>query len=441
MILCHFSIRHFFFLLLLCISVSCTGFRKNTLKKEFERSATFTKGYTGFVLYDPEKQKTIYSRNGDQYFLPASNTKLLTFYVAQKILGDSVRGLKYKEQGDSLVFWGTGDPSFLHPDLKGTLAYDFLKESPKKLFYANNFHEVLPFGPGWAWDWYNYYFATERSAFPIYGNAVRIKKEATETAFSVSPDYFARYVTQDTTLTTKSYRIDRQQKSNFYTYLIGDTTVRFEVDRPFILSDSLLVRLLEDTLKRPVQLIPFEGLNRKANYQSLFTQPTDSLYKRMLQQSDNFIAEQLLVLSSDMLFDSLNIEAVIAYAKRNFLSDLPDELQWADGSGLSKHNLFTPRSIIALLQKIDAQQPEVKLLDYLPTGGKTGTLRNSFKADPPYVHAKTGSLSNVYCLSGYLITKSGKKLLFSFMNNNYVLPTDALRAEMERILWYIHTTY
>ncbi len=435
-----FYMKNIFFLLLLCSFASCMGFKRAALKKSFKNSDTFAKGHTGFMLYDPEKQKTVYSRNEDQYFIPASNTKLFTFYVSQKVLGDSVIGLKYIERGDSLIFWGTGDPSFLHADLKSSAAYDFLKNHPKELYYANNFDQVVALGPGWSWDWYNYYFATERSSFPVFGNVIRIRKVPADTAFTVSPYQFREYITEDTTLATLNYRFSRQFQRNFYTYTIKEPSLEFEIDRPFILSDSLVVKLLEDTLQRQVQLIPFMDNNRQIP-QTLKTVPADSLYKRMLQNSDNFIAEQLLILSSDKLFDSLDIDAVIKYAKQHYLADLPDEPQWADGSGLSKHNLFTPRSIIALLQKIDREYPDEKILDYLPTGGKTGTLRNSYKAETPYVHAKTGSLSNVSCLSGYLITKSGKKLYFSFLHNNYVIPVSELRSEMERILWQIHSTY
>lgn len=429
-----------FFLLLLLFSVSCIGTKTRGLQKSFTQSEIFSRGFTGFVLFDPLKQETLYSRNGDRYFIPASNTKLFTFYAAQKILGDSVAALKYIEQGDSLIFWGTGDPSFLHPDLNNTVAYNFLKESPKQLFYANNLHEVVAFGSGWAWDWYNYYYATERSAFPLYGNAIRLKKDSADVAMRISPDYFSPFVREDTTLTTTNYSIIREQKSNRYGYLIQNPAAAFENDKPFILSDTLVMRLLEDTLKRPVQLIPFNNFHKKP-HATLYSATPDSLYKRMLQNSDNFIAEQLLLLSANALFDSLNGEAAIAWAIENLLSDLPDAPQWADGSGLSRNNLFTPRSIVALLHKIGTEYPQEKVFHYLPTGGKTGTLKNYYKADPPYIHAKTGSLNNVSCLSGYLITKSGKKLLFSFMHNNYVLPAPALREEMERILWYIHQRY
>jgi D-alanyl-D-alanine carboxypeptidase/D-alanyl-D-alanine-endopeptidase (penicillin-binding protein 4) len=433
--------KNIFILLLLCFIVSCVGLKRASIKKSFKKSTTFNKGYTGFALYDPERKKMVYAQNEGQYFIPASNIKLFTFYAAQKILGDSIAGLNYIERGDSLIFWGTGDPSFLHPDLQNSAAYDFLKMHPKKLFYANNFHEVIPLGRGWSWDWYNYYFATERSAFPIYGNFIRIKKMMDETTFSIQPHYFHETVREDPGLITDNFRFARAHYSNKYSFLIKKyDSLEFEIDRPFIASDTLIIRLLEDTLQKNVQLIPHDDFKIKP-HKVLYTIQSDSLFKKMLKDSDNFLAEQLLLLCSNVLFDSLNMDSVFNYAKSNFFNSLPDEPKWADGSGLSSFNLVTPRSIIALLNMIHQEYPEEKTLQYLPTGGESGTIKNFYKADIPYVFAKTGTLSNSVCLSGYLITKKGKKLIFSFMHNNYVIPSSELKKEMERILWQIHTSY
>jgi D-alanyl-D-alanine carboxypeptidase/D-alanyl-D-alanine-endopeptidase (penicillin-binding protein 4) len=161
----------------------------------------------------------------------------------------------------------------------------------------------------------------------------------------------------------------------------------------------------------------------------------------MMQQSDNFIAEQLLLACSGVLSDTLKPEIAIQYSKNNLLVDLPDEPIWVDGSGLSRYNLFTPRSIVQLWTKIYDIVPRERLFPLLATGGKYGTIRNWYKADKPYIFGKTGSLSNVHCLSGYLVTKSGKTLIFSFMSNNFVASTNKLRTNMQDILKMIYERY
>lgn len=75
-----------------------------------------------------------------------------------------------------------------------------------------------------------------------------------------------------------------------------------------------------------------------------------------------------------------------------------------------------PRSVVKLLQKIKAEIPMEKIKAYFPAGGESGTIRNWYPADPgepAYIYAKTGTLSMSSALSGYLITKSGKTLIFS----------------------------
>ena len=77
----------------------------------------------------------------------------------------------------------------------------------------------------------------------------------------------------------------------------------------------------------------------------------------------------------------------------------------------------------------------------LAVGGQKGTLKNSYKNDPPYIFGKTGSLNNNHVLSGYLITRKGKLLIFSLMNNNYLAPTNDVRKHMQEILYTIYTKY
>jgi len=169
--------------------------------------------------------------------------------------------------------------------------------------------------------------------------------------------------------------------------------------------------------------------------------PVDSLYRVMMQDSDNFIAEQLLLQCAAAVSDTLKPEIALRYAKKKLLADLPDSLQWVDGSGLSRFNLFTPRSIVGLWKKVYQIVPQERLFKLLAVGGKTGTLKNWHKAEEPYIFGKTGSLSNVRALSGFLISKKNKILIFCFMNNNFTVSGTEVRTRVEKILKQVHDKF
>ncbi len=429
-----------FLLGLALVLCSCTVQKIN---KSVHKSEVFDKGHFGFMLVDPDKDRVLAEKNAGLYFIPASNTKLFTFYTAYSILGDSlVNGLNYLEKGDSLIFWGTGDPGLLHPDLENDTVIEFLKASEKKLYLVDNFDQVNAFGPGWSWDWYNAYYATERSALPIYGNVARFSKDSISDGFDTYPKYFeAKLLPTNGSNTTLSFRRDRF--INEYYYFVPENNRPFERDIPFVTSADFAANLLSEVVEKPVTLISNDGIESMGP-QKLLTTPADSIYAQMMKISDNFLAEQLLLLVSDQLNNTLSTSDAISFAKENLLADLPDDPKWYDGSGLSARNMFTPRSIIELLEKIRTEVPLEKIKAYFPAGGESGTIRNLYKADPgqePYIYAKTGTLSMSNALSGYLITKSGKILHFSCLMNNYTIPSSELKAELEKLLYFVHDRY
>ncbi|WP_246000623.1 D-alanyl-D-alanine carboxypeptidase [Pontibacter diazotrophicus] len=407
------------------------------IKRQVLESEVLKQRFVGFALYDPELGQMVVEHNADKFFVPASNTKLFTFYACLKMLGDSIPALKYAVRGDSLLFWGTGDPTFTHMDVKNTIAYDFLKNRPEKLFYIEAPFASTPFAVNWGWDDYNYYYQPERSVFPIHGNIIKFaRKEANP--YTTAPAWFEPLVKADTVGVSRSGAFVRELRTNDLTFYPKATKDDFSVEVPFITSPEMTVQLLADTLKRPV-----EWLKRPVpqDAQTLYGLPADTVYRRMLKVSDNLLAEQLMALCSGTISDTLSVERGIAYALETFLADLPDKPVWVDGSGLSTMNLFTPRSIIALLQKLRQERPDDRLLPLLATGGQLGTFRNIYKADVPYVFGKSGTLSHVHNQSGYIFTKSGKMLLFSFMNNNYAVSTSEIREEMVRIMTEVHERY
>jgi D-alanyl-D-alanine carboxypeptidase/D-alanyl-D-alanine-endopeptidase (penicillin-binding protein 4) len=165
----------------------------------------------------------------------------------------------------------------------------------------------------------------------------------------------------------------------------------------------------------------------------------------MLQPSDNLIAEQLLLMIASERGEPMNTGDVIGQIKENYLADLPDEPQWADGSGLSRYNMFTPRSIVRLLQKIEDEfENDEQMYELFPAGGESGTIESWYAhrdGGEPYLYAKTGTLMNNHCLSGFIVTNSGRRLIFSFMNNHYVTSSSVVKEEMEKVLWYIYSNY
>ncbi|MEP6737602.1 MAG: D-alanyl-D-alanine carboxypeptidase/D-alanyl-D-alanine-endopeptidase [Chryseolinea sp.] len=421
---------------LLCatIAFSCSPISKKSLTKTFRETELKFQDYTGFMLVDVSNNKTVFEYNSDRYFTPASNTKIFTFYASLSTLGDSIPSLRYVERGDSLIFWGTGDPSFLYRNVYDNgKVYSLLSGSRKQLYFSSSNFKTTHFGSGWAWDDYNDYYSAERSPLPIYGNLFKI--EASATVINTIPKYYQNFVTYANSEQEQSFI--RNLDDNLLTVQRPKTkTISKEV--PAKVKDDLTVRLLSDTLKKTVGLV---HTTLPHDAKTVYSLPVDSVYKHMMQESDNFIAEQLLLVCAGVLSDTLKTEITIERLESNQLKDMRDEPVWVDGSGLSRYNLFTPRSIVQLWQKINAIVPQERLFQILAIGGKAGTISNLYKADKPYIFGKTGSLSNNHCLSGFLITKSGKTLIFSFMNSNYAVPTSEIRKNMQNILNNVYEKY
>lgn len=429
-------------LLFFTLLTACTPTRHvtkkeiKTVEKMIDNSPVFNQQFTGFVLYDPEQKTTLINKNGDKYFTPASNTKILSLHAALNILGDSLPMFNYLETEEAFYFWGAGNPLFLHPDFDmGSEALDFLKSQSKPLrFLLQNFRDDR-FGEGWMWDDYPYYYQVEKSAMPMYGNAVRFTLSTGSDTPQIQPEYFEGVSRMADSKSTWFY-VTREEYSNWFEYHVPEKKTSQEVVKevPFAASEVLIRNLLRDTLGKVV--LPAPGLKLDTlNQWNTYSIPTsDSLFQRLMQISDNFIAEQLLLMCSDKVLGYQNTRKIIDYCKDNLLSDLADEPLWYDGSGLSRYNMFTPRSLVSLLDDMRNTYSEERIFTIFPAGGKSGTIERYYGDLEPYVFAKTGTLRNNHCLSGYLKTDSGQTLIFSFMNNHYKNSSDKVKKEMEKVL-------
>src|SRR5436305_6102834 len=98
----------------------------------------------------------------------------------------------------------------------------------------------------------------------------------------------------------------------------------------------------------------------------------------------------------------------------------PDDVIQSDASGLSRHDLVTPRAVVSLLAFAQKQPWFETYYNSLPVAGVDGTLEDRMKNTPAagHIHAKTGSVEHVRTLSGFGDTLSGRRLIFSFLSNN-----------------------
>jgi D-alanyl-D-alanine carboxypeptidase/D-alanyl-D-alanine-endopeptidase (penicillin-binding protein 4) len=286
-------------------------------------------------------------------------------------------------------------------------------------------------GPGWSWGDYDAYYAPERSEIPLYGNVIMAGTTA-EDSLWISPEGFDHQWQQ------QRPEFARDQYSNrFYLFAEeqGDT-----LEIPYITDTAATRMLLESYLGKKIDLV---NTAPKQAWETIYGVPADSVYKRMMKNSDNFLAEQLLIQASGMIGDTLDPGRAIRFILEGPLAHLKHQPRWVDGSGLSRYNLFTPESMVATLTQLYECYGTERLFAFFPEGGVSGTLKGYFPDidNTPYVHAKTGTLSNNYNLSGYLVTRSGKLLIFSFMNNHYRTSSTAVKQRMAPILEWIRDHY
>lgn len=416
-----------FFCVMLLASCSMQKKIGKEAKKDILTNPDFAPAHVGISIYDPSTQQYLYNYQGDKFFVPASNTKLFACYAAMKNLGDSLVGLRYIDKGNGTIeAEGNGDASFLMADFKNHPVYDFLKKQKRVLLTDANWREN-GLGAGWAWDDYNSDYMAERSVMPIYGNLVKF---TTSGGFKAMPSYFQK--PSGETPANGSFSIRREFGTNVF-FVRPGTTKFTSSDIPFYTAgNQVLLQLLSDTLKTKVELIHTK-IDRTQDVVKVYSQPTDSLLKIMMHRSDNFFAEQTLLMISNEKLGMMNNNRIIDTLLKTDFAGLPQKPKWVDGSGLSRYNLFTPQDFVWVLTQMKNEFKWERIQAILPTGGE-GTLSSYYKNYAGKIYAKTGSLSNHLALSGFITTKKGRQLIFSVLVNAEMSPAANIRKGVEKFL-------
>jgi serine-type D-Ala-D-Ala carboxypeptidase/endopeptidase (penicillin-binding protein 4) len=447
--------------------------------------------HVGISIYEPETNKYWYNYQGDKYFVPASNTKIPTCYAAMKYLGDSLVGLKYgipeedKSQKRIFAIKPTGDPSFLHADYKYQPVFDFLKN---KIHYGKLrcavFFDTLEIsnteglGNGWAWNDYEESYMAEHNRFPVFGNLINVSLKDTGKRVWVNPNFqwekkysffetgshfFDSIINKASVGLIEMYakkenpfiEIKRNFSSNNFYSRLSDRSFKEQVI-PFVTNGvQTTIDFLTDTLKGTFEAVnPMREENTYfydcagcdaaylhiKNWIPVYSQPTDSLLKPMMHRSDNFFAEQSLLMVSNEQLGVMNDEKIIDTLLKTDFKDLPQKPRWVDGSGLSRYNLFTPQDFVAILNKMKNEFGMERIKVILPTGGE-GTISNYYKTESGYIFAKTGTLGGVVAISGFLYTRKNKLLIFSILVNNHQSSATDVRRAVEKFLQQLRNNH
>jgi serine-type D-Ala-D-Ala carboxypeptidase/endopeptidase (penicillin-binding protein 4) len=388
--------------------------------------------HVGISIYEPSTGKYWFGHQADKYFVPASNTKIPTCYAAMKYLGDSLISAYIKRKDTTICIRPNADPTFLHPDFPNQPLLSLLKEADE--IFLNTDNEVRAYGSGWVWNDYDESYMPERNDFPMFGNLLWLNTSST------GRDDTSKFILGKKIWIKPKYFVDKVFPKNVMdNYSRHPSENRFYIDSisgslaiPFKLSGGNTdAEILSSVLNKTVEY-GFLG-ESIAKEVILHSQPTDSLLKPMMHRSDNFFAEQSLLMVSNKLLNIMNESKLIDSLLKTDFKDLPQKPRWADGSGLSRYNLFTPMDFVSILNKMKNEFGMERIKLIFPTGGE-GTISSYYKADSGYIYAKTGTLSGVVALSGYLTTKKNKELIFSVLVNNHQTSATEVRRAVEKFL-------
>jgi D-alanyl-D-alanine carboxypeptidase/D-alanyl-D-alanine-endopeptidase (penicillin-binding protein 4) len=289
----------------------------------------------------------------------------------------------------------------------------------------------------------------EHSAMPVYGNVMKVRFEATRTGAATGygdsmnlvlkslpakllPAEGNRFV-QDTGISRPM--LTRAQANNQFEVRYNDRANFFVGDFP----------VATHGLHTAMQMLGLNSVSETARplarygkpFTTLYSQPTDSMLAPMMHRSDNFFAEQTLLMAANEYLGYMSERAMIDTMLKTTLAGLPDKPVWADGSGLSRYNLFSPADYVWLLRKMKTEFPWQRISAILPSGNE-GTLSGLYKGLEGKIFAKTGTLQGVVALSGYMQAKSGRQLIFSVLVNNHNGSATAVRKAIERYLMQVY---
>ncbi|HXM93850.1 MAG TPA: D-alanyl-D-alanine carboxypeptidase/D-alanyl-D-alanine-endopeptidase [Candidatus Dormibacteraeota bacterium] len=439
-------------------------------------AAPASKGEWGLLIVDAESGETLYEQNADKYFVPASNMKLFTTALALAKLGPEYRfhttletqgtvSADGKLAGD-VILVGRGDPNLSNrkfpyelkeefdgapervlAELADALVVKGIEEISGDVIGDDSYFPRERYPNGWEVDDMVWEYGAAISAIVVNDNTVTLTLTAGEktgdpvqavimpstTDFALENDVVtsAAEVKSDLTLTREPgadlviVRGSMPAKSMPRKLVLA-------IEEPAQHAATLLKRLIEERGIRVVGAVRANHKSSSTNTASVTGEPVV-----LAEHVSVPLGESVKLVNK--ISQNLHTEMLLRTAARqNGLWNTPEELMkfpsdfyaaagivpgdiiQTDASGLSRHDLVTPRAIVSLLRYAHQQTWFGFYYASLPVAGVDGTLEDRMKNTPAAgrIRAKTGSVEHVRTLSGFAETPGGRRIIFSFLSNN-----------------------
>jgi D-alanyl-D-alanine carboxypeptidase/D-alanyl-D-alanine-endopeptidase (penicillin-binding protein 4) len=399
------------YVLLCSLLFSLTVSAQRKVERWIDENNVLQGAQVSVSVFDLKKQKFKLTYRSDKNILPASTIKLVTFLGAYQTFEKELPFLHYIKKNNRIYFWSSGHPLIGHPKYKSDTVLNFLAKQKDSLFFIPRPITSPSQGKGWAWDDERFSFSAKKSSFPFHGNLIEIISDPNMDVLKINPSFFKDSISYyrknsayDVNVNDFKYQISTKKADTLYV--------------PFDPSTATTLRFLENEIKRPVYLGIKSDINNE-DYKSLFD-VSEEVYKSLLQESNNQVAESLLLMISGTLEWDFNTETGIEHVN-NKNRDLAAGISQVDGSGLSRYNLITSKVLVEVLNKIYSRLGDAEIKKYFAQLNKDGTLKNYFEKEKQAfkVYAKSGSLRNNHILAGYIYSKSNRPYAFVISVNNY----------------------
>lgn len=355
--------------------------------------------HIGVEVYSTKKGKVIYARNQNELFIPASNTKLFSSLLAVETLGqnyqfETVLITDGKIKGSciegNLYVVGSGDPSLKSSDLRNlirNLRKNGIRKIKGNFCIDNEIFDHEGFAPGTSID------CVGKSWFNLVESIVVDRKSVRNGMSELDS------LIESSRLASTTFRAQR-----FFKSALTNCGVK--------LSGKIIFKQIPNEKNKQKIILRHKSKN------------LNGLIKQILKDSDNLYADCIFKRVGAAKFGFPGSWKKGANALKDFLFSKIGiqckDFKVVDGSGLSRYNLVSPNQIVNLLLWAKGRPYFDNFFKILPISGVDGTLRGRMGNIAYKVRAKTGTLSGVSSLSGYIKTRSNDTLIFSILNNGFL---------------------